>query len=224
MELRNGFDSILSGGGSFLADRILRFKPEYQVFDSALVLNGWFEEVDFELYYAMVRLFLPIRVIEIGGGNSTVACDLAARKNGATSITVIDPEPRCALPAGVVHLPFRVQQIPVELFGWLERGDILFVDSSHTVEEANYHLDKILPRLAAGVVIHHHDIMYPYEARYGEEGVVLRFYADHADEYKVLCAAAFEKANNEDILRRTFPSHELRPDRIPGSLWMMKRG
>jgi len=222
--LRSGFDDILAGGDSFLTNRISQFKPEYEAFDSALVLNGWFEEVDFELYYAMVRMFCPKRIIEIGGGNSTVASDLAARRNGNGSfITVIDPEPRRVLPDGVVHKPKRVQEVDVALFDQLERRDILFIDSSHTAKEASYHLDKILPRLASGVAIHHHDIMYPYEASYGEEGVVLRFYADHANEYKVLCAAAFEKASNDDVLKDVFTSCRRRPDRIPGSLWTVKQ-
>jgi hypothetical protein len=59
-----------------------------------------------------------------------------------------------------------VQTIPMETFESLERNDVLFIDSSHTVKPAgdvNFLVLEVLPRLKPGVVVHFHDIYLPYD-------------------------------------------------------------
>jgi len=51
-------------------------------------------------------------------------------------------------------------------FDQLQKNDILFIDSGHTVKtgsDVNYLILDILPRIKPGVVIHFHDISLPYE-------------------------------------------------------------
>jgi hypothetical protein len=58
-------------------------------------------------------------------------------------------------------------------FSILERGDILFIDSSHvakTGSDVNYLYFEVLPRLASGVHMHIHDIHMPHE--YSREWVI----------------------------------------------------
>ena len=60
----------------------------------------------------------------------------------------------------------RVQEVEREVFMQLEPNDILFIDSSHVVKtgsDVNFLLFKILPILKPGVLIHFHDIHYPFE-------------------------------------------------------------
>ena len=48
----------------------------------------------------------------------------------------------------------------------LQAGDLLFIDSSHIVKtgsDVHFELTEILPRLAPGVVVHFHDMFYPFE-------------------------------------------------------------
>ncbi len=48
----------------------------------------------------------------------------------------------------------------------LDVGDMLFIDSTHTVKpgsEVNRIILDVLPRLAAGVFVHFHDIHFPYD-------------------------------------------------------------
>ena len=63
-------------------------------------------------------------------------------------------------------------------FRSLERNDVLFIDSTHIVKTGSdvlHEMFEILPRLRAGVVVHFHDIFYPFE--YPREWVVERNYA-----------------------------------------------
>ena len=52
------------------------------------------------------------------------------------------------------------------LFRELHAGDVLFVDSTHVAKvgsDVNHIFFEILPILQPGVVVHFHDIMYPFE-------------------------------------------------------------
>jgi hypothetical protein len=58
------------------------------------------------------------------------------------------------------------QDVPEEVFSELKSGDILFVDTTHTVKigsDVNRIILRILPLLAPGVIVHFHDICLPYE-------------------------------------------------------------
>ncbi len=52
----------------------------------------------------------------------------------------------------------------------LDKGDMLFVDSTHTVKpgsEVNRIILDVLPRLPTGVFVHFHDIYFPYDYQRG---------------------------------------------------------
>ena len=60
-----------------------------------------------------------------------------------------------------------VQDTKPVLFSTLEANDILFIDSSHVSKigsDVNFILFQILPILKPGVLIHFHDIYYPFES------------------------------------------------------------
>ena len=66
-----------------------------------------------------------------------------------------------------------LQDMALEVFERLDENDILFIDSSHvskTDSDVNYCLFEILPVLKPGVLVHVHDILYPFE--YLEEWVL----------------------------------------------------
>jgi hypothetical protein len=92
--------------------------------------------------------------------------DVARRfLDGATKITAIEPYPRPFLARiGVDLIEAKVQDVGPEVFDTLERGDILFIDSSHvakTGSDVNRLFFEIMPRLRPGVRIHVHDIFLP---------------------------------------------------------------
>ena len=121
----------------------------------------------------MVRQLKPKRLLEIGSGHSTLVSAAACARNAEEGFPVefvsVDPEPR--LPISDVHGLSRAErrsaaELPLERFASLDAGDILFVDTTHTVKrggEVNYLVLEVLPSLREGVVVHFHDIFLPYD-------------------------------------------------------------
>src|SRR2546421_946944 len=186
------------------------------------IYNEEFSSGDAEFYHSMIRHLRPNRVIEIGAGHSTWFAARALRLNVRGSLLAIDPAPRRALPRAVSHIRSKVEDVQLEVFDKLGEGDVLFIDSSHTAEEATYHVKTILPRLRSGVVIHHHDVSYPYRPIFPEEDVILDFYARSPAAYRVLCGLAYVRCRHDELLKRRVPSFAWHDQRAPGSLWVQK--
>jgi len=114
--------------------------------------NGQFPPLDALTYWHFLKR--ARRVIEVGCGYST----LLASKAGL-EITAIDPQPRIMYPE-IAYLEKRVEEIDLSVFKSLQENDILFIDSSHIYAEGSdvqYLLEKVLPILNNGVLIHFHD-------------------------------------------------------------------
>ena len=118
----------------------------------------------------MVRHFQPRLIIEIGGGFSTLLLTEAAARNNTSALTCIEPFPQEFLKQGFPGLhrliEKKVEDIDLEFFSELHSGDILFIDSSHTVKiggDVNYLFLEVLPRLEPGVIVHIHDIFLPFD-------------------------------------------------------------
>ena len=125
--------------------------------------QSWFPRLDGAAAYAIVKHAGPARIIEVGSGHSTRMLAHAAPKG--CRITCIDPEPRAVL-AGLEIDWHREVLGPqhIEKFEELVAGDIAFFDSSHILwpgSDVDIILNRILPVLAPGVLIHIHDILLP---------------------------------------------------------------
>ena len=138
-------------------------------------INGSYPFGDAIMLRLMLLHFRPKRVIEIGSGYTT-ACMLDSFEEFDTydfSITCIEPYPERLISLmreddwqRVRLLRQPVQNVDVELFDSLEAGDILFIDSTHVVKtgsDVHFELFEILPRLQSGVIIHFHDVPFPFE-------------------------------------------------------------
>jgi len=128
--------------------------------------QDWFARLDAAIAYVLIRDLSPHRVIEIGSGHSTRFICLAVRDGALTTrFTAIDPAPRATI-AGLA-IEFRretLDRAPLSLFDDLGPNDVLFVDSSHVLmpgTDVDVIVNRILPRLAKGVVVHFHDIFLP---------------------------------------------------------------
>ena len=130
---------------------------------------------DATLYSLMIRHVRPKRIIEVGCGHSShIALDMNQLFfDDGIELSFIDPYPerfKDGLHDGdekrLEFIESRVQDVPSEVFGRLESGDMLFIDSSHVAKvggDVNHLLFNVLPALPAGVFIHVHDIFYPFE-------------------------------------------------------------
>ncbi|MGV0795096.1 class I SAM-dependent methyltransferase [Mycolicibacterium sp. XJ1819] len=127
--------------------------------------------IESDLLYCVVRTLTPKRMIQVGAGASTWVALKAAEDAGTTiDITCVDPFPTEFLTqlstAGKITLRHEpVQAVDPAELARLEPGDVLFVDSTHTVSpgsDVNHMILEVLPRLPKGVIVHFHDITIPY--------------------------------------------------------------
>ena len=185
----------------------------------------------------MVRHFRSQRIIEVGSGFSSLVLGQAAAKNKTSSLICIDPFPGELLRNGRVPalqslIETKVQDVDLEFFSQLDRGDILFIDSSHAVKiggDVNYLFLEVLPRLNPGVIVHVHDIFFPFEYRrhwvlnefrFWTEQYLLQAFLTFNSEFEVLLANYYLSRYYKEHLQAAFPDL-LRW--IGGSFWMRRK-
>jgi hypothetical protein len=201
--------------------------------------NKAFESGDAEYWYNLIRLVKPTRIFEVGSGNSTLMARRAIKANQNE-----DPSYRCKHVciepyeqpwlerAGVTVVRKRVQDVGRELFQELERGDILFIDSSHVIRpqgDVLFEYLELLPILRSGVIVHVHDIMTPRdyprewivdEVKFWNEQYLLEAFLTSNKDWRVLGALNYLHHNHYDALKSKCPY--LTPDREPGSFYLEK--
>ena len=221
-----------------------RFRDEYQHFPTGepqernqfYLGNGLFDGVDALVAYCMIRHFQPRLTIEVGGGFSSLVLGQAAEKNKNSGVICIEPFPREFLREGFPGLQSliekKVQDIGLEFFSQLASGDILFIDSSHTVKiggDINYLFLEVLPRLNPGVIVHVHDIFLPFEYRrdwvldefrFWTEQYLLQAFLIFNSEFEVLMANSYLNHYHQPDLKAAFPNLGRW---IGGSFWMRRQ-
>ncbi len=196
--------------------------------------QDWFARLDAAMAYAMAARMRPARIIEVGCGHSTRFMAQAILDNHlSTEFTAIDPRPR----ASISGLPVAAQMLTLQqsghgMFGNLRAGDIAFFDSSHVIapgSDTELILDKILPLLAPGVIVHFHDIFLPddYPAgwrarRYNEQPKVEELI--RGGGYEILFASHFVVTRmRAELAASIAASLPLRAGAHESSLWLLKR-
>ena len=132
----------------------------------ALFEQSWFPSLDAAVAYALVRERKPRHIIEVGSGHSTRVLSRAV--GGVGEILAIDPAPRADIAdlPGVRVKSSTLQAAPAKVFDGLMKDDVLFIDSSHILmpgSDVDILLNRVLPRLPAGVLVHIHDIFLPFD-------------------------------------------------------------
>jgi hypothetical protein len=202
--------------------------------------NEFFNALDAEVLHAIVRVFRPARVMEVGSGYSTLVIAGAARRNerdGApVEHTVHDPFPSQKLDAIRDRIELHRQtatEIDAARFAELAAGDVLFIDTTHTVKPAGdvvRLLLELLPTLAAGVIVHIHDFFRPFEyprvmleqlGLYWQEHYLVQALLVGNERIEVLCANHALARMRNDRITALIPS--LEPEMAPSSLWLRVR-
>jgi len=200
--------------------------------------NFAFGDVDGATLVAMLAHFRPQRWLELGCGFSS-ACLLDARDvDGAPrpDVTFVDPYPALldSLVTDhdrehVVVRTARTQDLDVAAIGELQRGDVLFVDSTHVAKpgsDVNHLFFHILPALQAGVIVHLHDIFprfeYPkpwiLERRGWTEQYVLRAFLQFNDAFRILYWPTLLNEIDQERAWAPYPTTTI----FGGSIWLQK--
>lgn len=192
--------------------------------------NRFYEHVDAETAYAMVRRHRPARVVELGSGFSTQVLRAALTANGGGEHAGYDPY---TTTEGVHAV--AAQDVPEEVFAGLGRDDVLFVDTTHLVKtggDVNRVVLDVLPALAPGVLVHFHDVWLPYEyhraltetlgANWSEQYLLQAFLSGN-DGWEVLLANAALARDRRDAVRAAFPEWDPVTE-YPSAFWIRRRG
>lgn len=233
-----------------------KYKAEYDAFPTSptpdrsqfYLGNGWFEKIDAEMLYSIVREFKPRKIVEIGSGFSTrlsmqaIHKNLQESRNHECEFLAIEPYPKRIaaneFPGTMRLIECPVQAVELQLFEQLQENDILFVDSSHickTGSDVVFEVCEILPRLRKGVLVHVHDIYLPYEYpklwvvedrnTYNEQYILQAFLAFNS-RFEVLWASYYMKTKYAETLRKAFASFDkpILPEErfLPSSLWLRR--
>ncbi|HUF56612.1 MAG TPA: class I SAM-dependent methyltransferase [Thermohalobaculum sp.] len=124
----------------------------------------WFPRLDGAAAYTLAAQ-AGRRIVEVGSGHSTRFLAAGLKAGGGGSLTCIDPAPRAAIRGAADRWHERVLgPDDARLFQALGPGDVAFFDSSHLVmpgTDVDIVLNRLLPVLAPGVLVHLHDILLP---------------------------------------------------------------
>lgn len=226
-----------------LLEKLTPFYPELPFpAEQSAETRFWYENWAYSygdaiFLYAMLRHVRPRRVIEVGSGfSSAVMLDTRERFGLDFALTCIEPDPSTlhALlrPRDEVEiLAMPVQQVPLGRFDELDAGDILFVDSTHvskTGSDVNRIVLEILPRLRPGVLVHFHDVFYPfeypkewvYEGRAWNEDYLLRAFLTFNDAWEIVLCNTYLFLFHRETLDRDMPLFRKNPG---GGLWLRRR-
>lgn len=188
--------------------------------------NNAFAYGDAIVLATMLREFQPRRLIEVGSGYSS-ALMLDVNElflDGMVHCAFIDPYTDLVKSLVGTNgggnfeiIEDIVQDIPLAKFRDLKAGDILFIDSTHIVKTGSdvlHHIENILPSLASGVIIHFHDICYPFE--YPRNWVIglnlswnevyyLRAFLTDNPHYEILFFNNFMARKHPELMRQKVP-------------------
>ena len=223
--------------GLSLLENLTKYADEYkQILDSGQFNpeNNAFVHHDPAVYYAIIRHFKPKKVIEVGGGFSTIIASLACKQNGNTDLTCVEPYPPQFLEndfPGLMKLNKKpVQEIPLSTFQELGKNDILFIDSSHVSKvgsDVNYLFLYVLPNLNPGVLIHVHDIFLPKPMPlewtkerhlFWNEQYLLHAFLIGNYDFEVLLGIGYMAIFHPESLKKLYDHEPV----IGGSFWMRK--
>jgi hypothetical protein len=212
----------------------VRFDVESQagwVERAAANAEGWtppespmYGPVDAEVLYGMISELRPGKVVELGSGHSSEIIRQALGK----AHEIYDPWPNERTDREVHRV--SAADVPLDVFTELEAGDVLFVDTTHTVKtggDVNRIILEVLPSLHPGVVVHIHDIFLPFEYPY-EWAMAKRLWAEqyllHAflianPEWEVLCGCHAVARLRPKLIKRLFPRYS---SVRPSGFWLRR--
>ena len=169
-ELENYLTDFDTNFGSSERDIVSMYERKFEL--KYTLMNGWFEWMDSRLLYYFLQKNRPKKIIEIGSGNSTLLTYNTKKMfNLELDIICIEPYPNeslrmLALQEEITLIENKLEDVEIKMFEELGENDILFIDSTHVAKlnsDVMYYFTQIFPILKSGVMVHIHDIFFPYD-------------------------------------------------------------
>jgi predicted O-methyltransferase YrrM len=167
--------------------------------------NPFFSYGDASALSLVLQHYKPSNIIEVGSGYSTALfLDMLAMKYITSKVTCIEHYPNVLYSlisetqkSQLEIIENKLESIPLSKFSDLIEGDLLFIDSTHVSKfdsDVNYLFSEILPVLKSGVLVHIHDIFYPFEypkewlleGRAWNEAYILKAFLQYNSAFEIL--------------------------------------
>lgn len=190
------------------------------------------------ILFCMLYKFKPSRVIEIGSGySSALMLDFKEVFAPKLDLTCIEPYPDLLQSLTKKEdtknyklIDEPLYKVDLGVFKNLKSGDFLFIDSTHVSKagsDVNQIYFDILPKLKKGVIIHIHDIFYPFEypfdwikeTRAWTEAYLVHAFLYNNNDYEILIFNDFLAIHHKQTIEKLMP---LTYERSGGSLWLRK--
>jgi len=209
--------------------------------------NYYYSYSDATILACFLQKLRPRRFVDIGGGyTSLLVLDLNDTVFSADPIEIDVVEPYPNLLRGMLRqhdritiVPEKVQSVDLSFFGKLERDDVLFLDTTHVSKlgsEVNYLAFNVLPALKPGVVLHIHEMFFPFEypreffaqRKCWNEIYCWRAFLTNNLEYQIELFNSYLEQNPRARMRERFPRYfeqgnpELAVQTRGSSLWLRK--
>lgn len=182
--------------------------------------NSYYSYSDAIMLYSFIRHYNPKNIIEVGSGfSSALMLDTKDSFKLDCNITFIEPFP-VRLKSLLTDkdknsyeiIEKGLQDVPLDEFKKLTKGDILFIDSTHvskTGSDVNYLLFEVFPVLNVGVLIHIHDVFssfeYPknwvYEGRSWNEDYILRAFLMYNKEFSIRLFTHYLHTHHQEVFK-----------------------
>lgn len=201
--------------------------------------NPFFRFPDGFTLFNIIKKNRPQKIIEIGCGfSSALMIDTLSRNLAPADLTFVDPVPKVLQSvlsaqdlSRATVLEQSVQRIDLSVFDQLAANDILFLDSSHVAKigsDVTFILLRVLPRLQPGVLVHFHDIFYPFsypiewtrEGRAWNESMFLRAFLIGNSDFEILAFNSYAGFAFPEVFRGRLDRFLQEPG---GSCWLRKQ-
>lgn len=230
-----GISVNLDEQGASLKSICIKYQSEYanNKFYREGVANHFgpgYGYIEAQALHSVIRHYKPKKIVEVGSGVSTYCMLKASEMNWkeighSSKIVSIEPYPSQRLKelSQIELIPQQVQTVSLKVFTELEKGDLLFIDSSHTIKaggDVNYLILEVLPRLQQGVIVHFHDIYLPYDYQrdviltffHWAETSFLRALLIFNDKATIIFCLSHLHYERKEILREVFPEYNPQGD------------
>jgi hypothetical protein len=210
--------------------------------------DGGYGEIEAIVLHAFVATQKPRVIVQVGCGVSTAIVLAASSAAGyAPKIICVEPYPtdflvRSEQQGRITLIRKPAQDVDISTFQEASVGDLLFIDSTHTVKvgsEVNRLILEVLPRVSAGAYVHFHDIYFPYdyqrhllsdEVFFHSESTLVHAFLACNDRFQIEVSLSMLHYAARDRLRQLLPSYDPQNDEdglaaeggkhFPSALWL----
>jgi predicted O-methyltransferase YrrM len=200
--------------------------------------NATFRLSDGIILASFLRHFNPNNIIEVGSGFSSALMLDLLDTGLQSSLLFIEPYPdtlnrlmrdsdknQCRV------LIEKVQDVSLDEFKILGTNDILFIDTSHVMKigsDLSRLFYSVLPQLKAGVIVHIHDVFWPFEypenmireGRVWNEIYFVRSFLQFNEQFEILYFSSFMESQYPDTLTECLPNYS---EFSGASLWLRRK-